>query len=129
MTDDRIARRWALVATSLGFGVVQLDVSVVNVAVQPIRADLHAAISGGQWVVNAYTVAFAAFILSAGALGDRTGSVLGVAVFGSFAAADVTRGLRWSVAASIGLALTAVALTAVALTAVAPARSAAPAGG
>jgi MFS transporter, DHA2 family, methylenomycin A resistance protein len=67
-------RGLALLATSLGFGVVQLDVSVVNVAVQPIRADLGGGVADLQWVVNAYTVAFAALLLSAGALGDRVGA-------------------------------------------------------
>ncbi len=66
--------RWALLATSLGFAVVQLDVSVVNVAIKPIGADLGGGVSGLQWVVGAYTVAFAALILSAGALGDRIGA-------------------------------------------------------
>ena len=65
---------WALLATSLGFGVVQLDVSVVNVAIKPIGADLGGGVSGLQWVVGAYTLAFAALILSAGALGDRVGA-------------------------------------------------------
>jgi len=67
-------RGWALLAASLGFAVVQLDVSVVNVAIQPIGADLGGGVAGLQWVVNAYTVAFAALILSAGALGDRIGA-------------------------------------------------------
>jgi DHA2 family methylenomycin A resistance protein-like MFS transporter len=78
-------RGWALLATSLGFAVVQLDVSVVNVAIQPIGADLGGSVAGLQWVVNAYTVAFAALILSAGALGDRVGArrvfAAGFAVF------------------------------------------------
>ena len=67
-------RGWALLAASLGFAVVQLDVSVVNVAIQPIGADLGGGVAGLQWVVKAYTVAFAALILSAGALGDRIGA-------------------------------------------------------
>jgi DHA2 family methylenomycin A resistance protein-like MFS transporter len=61
-------------ATSLGFAVVQLDVSVVNVAIKPIGAELGGGVSGLQWVVSAYTVAFAALILSAGAMGDRIGA-------------------------------------------------------
>lgn len=68
------AKRLTLVATSLGFGVVQLDVSVVNVAVKSIGAALGGGISSLQLVVSAYTVAFAAFILTAGALGDRIGA-------------------------------------------------------
>jgi DHA2 family methylenomycin A resistance protein-like MFS transporter len=84
-TTTTAARRWALVATMLGFGVVQLDVSVVNVAIKPIGTDLHGSVSGLQWVVDAYTVALAALILSAGALGDRLGAkrvyVAGFALF------------------------------------------------
>src|SRR6201995_23477 len=72
--QPRRSAGWALLATSLGFGVVQLDVSVVNVAIKPIGADLGGGVSGLQWVVDAYTVAFAALILSAGALGDRIGA-------------------------------------------------------
>jgi DHA2 family methylenomycin A resistance protein-like MFS transporter len=72
--DARGPARWALVATSLGFAVVQLDVSVVNVAIKPIGADLGGGVFGLQWVVGAYTLAFAALILSAGALGDRIGA-------------------------------------------------------
>jgi DHA2 family methylenomycin A resistance protein-like MFS transporter len=68
-----MSRRWALLAMSLGFAVVQLDVSVVNVALTSIGAELGGQVSALQWVVNAYTIAFAALILSAGALGDRMG--------------------------------------------------------
>jgi MFS transporter, DHA2 family, methylenomycin A resistance protein len=83
--DDHRRRRATLVATSLGFAVVQLDVSVVNVAIKPIGASLGGGVSALQWVVSAYTLAFAAFILSAGALGDRVGAkrifVIGFGVF------------------------------------------------
>ena len=70
----RSARRWTLVAMSLGFAVVQLDVSVVNVAIKSIGGALGGGVSALQWVVNAYTIGFAAFILTAGALGDRIGA-------------------------------------------------------
>src|ERR1700722_7470173 len=80
-------RRWTLVATSLGLAVVMLDVSIVNVAIKSIGADLGGGVSGLQWVVNAYTIAFAAFILTAGALGDRIGAkrvfMAGFAIFTS----------------------------------------------
>jgi DHA2 family methylenomycin A resistance protein-like MFS transporter len=59
---------------SLGFAVVQLDVSVVNVAIKSIGSALGGGVGDLQWVVNAYTVGFAAFILTAGALGDRIGA-------------------------------------------------------
>jgi len=67
-------RRWTLVAASLGFAVIQLDVSAVDVAIRPIGASLGGGVGALQWVVNAYTVAFAALILTAGALGDRVGA-------------------------------------------------------
>src|SRR5271154_1420358 len=63
-----------LTALTLGFAVVQLDVSVVNVAVKAIGTGLGGGGSGLQWVVDAYTLTFAALILSAGALGDRIGA-------------------------------------------------------
>jgi DHA2 family methylenomycin A resistance protein-like MFS transporter len=68
------ARRWTLVATSLGLAVVMLDVSIVNVAIKSIGADLGGGVSGLQWVVNAYTIAFGAFILTAGSISDRIGA-------------------------------------------------------
>jgi MFS transporter, DHA2 family, methylenomycin A resistance protein len=73
MSDGK-GRAWTLLATSLGFAVVQLDVSVVNVAIKPIGAALGGGVSSLQWVVSAYTLAFAALILTAGALGDRVGA-------------------------------------------------------
>ncbi|MBV8101470.1 MAG: MFS transporter [Verrucomicrobia bacterium] len=62
-----------LVATSLGFVVVQLDVTIVNVALQRIGDSFGARVAELQWVVDAYTIAFASLILTAGALGDRLG--------------------------------------------------------
>jgi MFS transporter, DHA2 family, methylenomycin A resistance protein len=70
---DARARRLTLIAMSLGFAVVQLDVSVLNVAVRSIGADLGGGVSEEQWVLNAYTIGFAAFILTAGSLGVATG--------------------------------------------------------
>ena len=79
------AEQATLVAASLGFGVVQLDVFVVNVAVHQIGDSLGGGTAGLQWVVGAYTLTFAATILTAGAFGDRFGArrvyCLGFAVF------------------------------------------------
>ena len=61
-------------ASSFGFVLIQLDVSIVNVALPRIAADLHASLSVLQWVVDAYTVAFAVLLLSFGFLGDRLGA-------------------------------------------------------
>src|ERR1700734_1055038 len=59
---------------SLGFGVVQLDVTIVNTALSSIGRSLGGGVSELQWIVSAYTIAFAALILTAGALGDRLGA-------------------------------------------------------
>ena len=63
-----------VLATSMAFVVGQLDVTIVNVALPAMAAQLGAGVAGLQWVVDAYAVAFAAFMLSAGALGDRFGA-------------------------------------------------------
>jgi DHA2 family methylenomycin A resistance protein-like MFS transporter len=90
----RAREKAALAAASLGFAIVQLDVSVVNVAVRSIGADLGAGIGSLQWVVDAYTVAFAALILTAGALGDRFGAPrMLLAGFGVFTLASMACGL------------------------------------
>ncbi len=73
-TGTRLAGALTLAAMSLGYGVVQLDVTIVNTALPSIRASLGGGVSELQWVVSAYTIAFAAFILTAGALGDRIGA-------------------------------------------------------
>lgn len=59
---------------SLGYGVVQLDVTIVNTALNSIGGSLGGGVSALQWIVSAYTLAFAALILTAGALGDRVGA-------------------------------------------------------
>lgn len=64
-------RNLTLLAACLGFVVVILDVSVVNVATNALSEDFGESLSGLQWVINGYTLTFAAFLLSAGALGDR----------------------------------------------------------
>ncbi|MGJ4946661.1 MFS transporter [Bradyrhizobium sp. HKCCYLS1011] len=69
-----LANALTLAAMSLGFGVVQLDVTIVNTALDSIRSALGGGVAELQWVVNAYTITFAAFILTAGALGDRLGA-------------------------------------------------------
>ena len=79
-----------LAAMSLGYGVVQLDVTIVNTALNSIGGSLGGGVSELQWVVNAYTIAFAAFILTAGALGDRIGAKrIFIAGFAIFTAASV----------------------------------------
>lgn len=66
--------RGTLLAAALGFVVVLLDVSVVNVALDALRRQFATDVAGLQWVLNAYTLVFAALLLSSGALGDRFGA-------------------------------------------------------
>ncbi len=84
--DRRGRLGWTLAATSLGLIVVQLDITIVNVALPHIGAQLGTAVGGLQWVVDAYTLAFAGLLLSAGAVGDRLGArgthLLGMVLFG-----------------------------------------------
>jgi len=61
-------------ASSFGFALVQLDVTIVNVALPHIAGNLHAGVAGLQWVVDAYALAFAVLLLSMGYLGDRLGA-------------------------------------------------------
>jgi MFS transporter, DHA2 family, methylenomycin A resistance protein len=97
------ARRWTLVATSLGFSVVQLDVSIVNVAIKSIGSGLGGGVSGLQWVVNAYTIAFAACILTAGSIADRIGARrLFVGGFVLFMASSAACGLAPGLGVLIG---------------------------
>ena len=84
------ARRVFRPATDLGFVLVQLDVSIVNIALAKIGADLGTTVAGLQWVVDSYALAFAALLLSAGALGDQIGARKGFIVgFAAFVAASL----------------------------------------
>ena len=83
--QSTLAKQLTLAAMSLGFGVVQLDVTIVNTALNSIGSALGGGVSELQWVVSTYTITFAAFILTAGALGDRLGAkkifIAGFAIF------------------------------------------------
>ena len=66
-------RHMPLIAICLGYFMVILDATVVNVALPALGHDLGGGVSGLQWVVDGYTLVFAALLLSAGSLGDRLG--------------------------------------------------------
>jgi DHA2 family methylenomycin A resistance protein-like MFS transporter len=93
----------ATVAAGFGFGLVQLDVTIVNVALPAIAKVLGSDLSELQWVVDAYALIFAAALLSAGFLGDQYGArkiyLGGIALF---AAASLGAGLAPNSAALIG---------------------------
>src|SRR5258705_11293575 len=63
-------RWWALITVSLGLFMALLDVTIVNVALPTIGDDLHTSFADLQWVVSAYTLALAVFLVTAGRVGD-----------------------------------------------------------
>ncbi len=66
--------RWiALVVLCTGMLMIVLDVTIVNVALPSIQADLRFSQAGLAWVVNAYLIAFGGLLLLAGRLGDLAG--------------------------------------------------------
>src|SRR5438093_10322505 len=64
---------WTLALTAIAFFMVALDALVVVTALPAIQRDLHASLSMLEWTVNAFTLAFAAGIITAAAIGDRVG--------------------------------------------------------
>ncbi|WP_443049699.1 MFS transporter [Streptomyces sp. HD] len=83
---ERRPQPWApLLAVCAGYFMVILDVTVLNVAVPVIGRELSASLTGIQWITDGYTLVFAGFLLTGGALGDRLGNrrifCSGVAVF------------------------------------------------
>src|SRR5215469_7837766 len=67
------SRSWALVLTSVAFFMTALDALVVVTALPAIHAGLGGSVGTLEWTVNAYTLPFAAGIITAAALGDRLG--------------------------------------------------------
>src|SRR5215510_1521541 len=63
-----------LLAICLAYFLVILDATVVTVALPSIGADLGGGVSGLEWVVDGYTLAFAALLLTGGGLADRLGA-------------------------------------------------------
>jgi len=91
-----------LLAVSLGYFMVILDATAVNLALPALRQDLGGGITGLQWVVDGYTLLFAALLLSAGALSDRVGArrAFGAGI-GLFALASAGCGLAPTIGALI----------------------------
>jgi EmrB/QacA subfamily drug resistance transporter len=94
LASTAYARRWyTLGVLCLSLLVIVVDSTIVNVALPTFTRELHASASGLQWIVDAYTLTFAALLLLAGTIADRYGRhhalAGGLAVFaaGSLAAA------------------------------------------
>jgi EmrB/QacA subfamily drug resistance transporter len=72
--EHRPERPLVILATCcLSLFLVSMDVTIVNVALPSIRADLHASVAGLQWSIDGYTVVVASFLLLAGSTADRLG--------------------------------------------------------
>jgi MFS transporter, DHA2 family, methylenomycin A resistance protein len=102
----RHRRTLVLVVMCAGMFLVLLDVTIVNVVLPSVRADLGASVAGLQWVVVGYAVPLAALMLACGDLGDRAGHrrvvLAGLAVF---AAGSLAAGLAANEAWLVGARL------------------------
>ena len=103
-------RWWMLGVTCLSVVVVALDLTILNIALPSISAELHASTRDLQWIVDAYSLAFAAVMLPAGLAGDRFGRrrllLTGLAVFGGasvWCALSVSAGQLIAARAVMGL--------------------------
>ena len=123
--DGSNRRRWlALIVVCLAMLMNVLDTTVVNVALPKIQHDLHFTQAGLAWVIDAYLVAFAGFLLLSGRLGDLIGRkrvfLTGLAIFtaasavcglansqGLLVAARFVQGMSGALSASVILAIIA----------------------
>ncbi|HEY2603937.1 MAG TPA: MFS transporter [Thermoleophilaceae bacterium] len=83
--NNSIARQVTLAVVCLATAMLMLDIAVVNTALSSISKDLNTGLSGLQWIIDAYTLALATIVLSAGSLADRLGRrrvfLVGLGVF------------------------------------------------
>src|SRR4051794_41416955 len=101
-------KQGTLAVVCLATAVLMLDIAVVNTALPHIASELNASLSGVQWVVDAYTLALASVVLTAGSIADRIGRKLvfsvGLVLFtvtsivagmaGSIEVLDIARGVQ-----------------------------------
>ncbi|MET8155961.1 MFS transporter [Sphaerisporangium sp. NPDC005289] len=74
VATERSTGPWTLIAAATGFLMVSLDATIVNVALPTLSRELGAGLTELQWVVDGYTLMFAALLLTGGSLGDRLGA-------------------------------------------------------
>jgi EmrB/QacA subfamily drug resistance transporter len=83
--DQRGNKWWTLGAVCLGTFMLLLDITIVNVALPDIQRALHSSFSDLQWIVDAYALTLAAFLLTAGSLADMYGRrllyLIGLVIF------------------------------------------------
>lgn len=91
MPASRPRAGWTLAIVSIALFMTSLDNLVVGVALPSIRTELGGSLESLEWTVNAYTLAFAVFLISGAALGDRFGRkrvfALGLTLFTASSAA------------------------------------------
>src|SRR5215467_634293 len=68
-----VSQPGTLTVVCLATAMLMLDIAVVNTALSHIASDLDASLSGLQWIVDAYTLALATIVLTAGSVADRLG--------------------------------------------------------
>ncbi len=113
----RVGAGIALIAASLPMFMATLDNLVMTTALPVLRVELGASLEQLQWMVNAYTLAFASLMIAAATLGDRLGRrrifVAGIALFGLASVAS-------ALATSAGVLIAARALQGVGAAAIMP---------
>jgi EmrB/QacA subfamily drug resistance transporter len=112
--------RWVLVLASIGAFTVALDALVVTTALSAIRVDLDASMAQLEWTVNAFTLSFAALLMTGAVLGDRFGRrrvfIVGMTVFtAASAGCALTPDVGWLIAARAVQGVGAALVTPVAL--------------
>src|SRR3954468_9584881 len=115
MATRHATRATVLVVMCVGYLLVLLDVTIVNVALPRIGSDLGADVAALQWVVDGYALALASLMLAAGTLGDLHGHrriVLGgLIVFGlGSLACGLAPTIGWLIAARVAQGVGAAAL-------------------
>ena len=71
--QEATAKRLTLLSVCLGLFLIQLDLMVANLALPSIQRDIGGGLAGQQWIMDAYTLVYAALLPSGGVLGDRIG--------------------------------------------------------
>ncbi|MGW1073614.1 DHA2 family efflux MFS transporter permease subunit [Streptomyces sp. NPDC002537] len=120
-TRRRSGAVWALIITSTAGFMAALDNLVVTTALPSIRGDLGGALPDLEWTLNAYTLTYAALLLTGAALGDRFGRrrlfSVGVALFtAASAAAALAPGIDGLIAARAAQGVGAAIMTPLSLT-------------
>jgi EmrB/QacA subfamily drug resistance transporter len=85
-TPGRQTSPWLILTVlCVGFFIILLDTTIVNIAVPALTTDLHAVLTQVLWIVNAYTLVYAGLLITGGRLGDLYGQkrlfLLGLTVF------------------------------------------------